>query len=142
MIFFWYWYFMCIGLVGVAALARADTVTLEPSRDTTLFFSNQGRLANGAGGFLFVGRANSGLLHRTLVAFDVAGNIPSGSRIESVRLALNMSRTIVGATTVSLHRLLADWGEGPSNAIGNEGRGAVAEAGDATWLHTFSPTDL
>jgi hypothetical protein len=30
-----------------------------------------------------------------------------------------------------------DWGEGSSNADGQEGAGALAMVGDATWLHTF-----
>jgi hypothetical protein len=37
--------------------------------------------------------------------------------------------------------VLADWGEGASNATGGGGgSGAPAAAGDATWLHTFFNT--
>jgi hypothetical protein len=37
---------------------------------------------------------------------------------------------------ISLHRALADWGEGTSDAAAQEGKGAPATPGDATWLHT------
>jgi hypothetical protein len=53
-----------------------------------------------------------------------------------------MSRTTAGAKTNSLHRVLADWGEGASNAGGNEGGGAGSAAGDATWIHTFFNASL
>ncbi|MEZ5327630.1 MAG: DNRLRE domain-containing protein, partial [Verrucomicrobiales bacterium] len=42
---------------------------------------------------------------------------------------------------VRLHRLFADWGEGTSNASGEEGRGATARNGDVTWLHQFFSND-
>jgi len=48
-----------------------------------------------------------------------------------------MSRTISGAQTVTLHQLLADWGEGSSLAGGQEGGGASSASGDATWIHRF-----
>jgi hypothetical protein len=48
-----------------------------------------------------------------------------------------MSKTIVGATDVAVHRVLAPWGEGASDAIGQEGSGTSSEDGDATWIHTF-----
>jgi hypothetical protein len=38
---------------------------------------------------------------------------------------------------VSLHQLLANWGEGTSVATGGEGGGAPASAGDATWSDRF-----
>jgi hypothetical protein len=41
---------------------------------------------------------------------------------------------------VSLHRVLADWGEGTSDAAGNEGQGAPATPNDATWTHRFFNT--
>ncbi len=73
------------------------------------------------------------------MAFDVAGNVPAGSIIQSATLTLNMSRTKVGAMTFDLHRLTFDWGEGTSNADGQEGGGDLPTANDATWIHTFYP---
>ena len=43
---------------------------------------------------------------------------------------------------IELHRLLSDWGEGGSDASGEEGGGARATTGDATWLHTFFDTAM
>ena len=54
---------------------------------------------------------------------------------------MHMSRTALSnVRTVELHRLLADWGEGTSDATANEGQGAPATANDATWQHRFYNT--
>jgi hypothetical protein len=74
------------------------------------------------------------------MVFDIAGNVPAGAAINSVTLRLNMSRTIGGAQFIKLHRVLSDWGEGTSNAIAEEGAGAAATTGDATWRHRFFNT--
>jgi hypothetical protein len=80
---------------------------------------------------------NSGAVHRAVIAFDISGRAPPGSRITTVTLSLNLSRTVSGPEKVHLHRLLADWGEGTSDAPANEGGGIAATPGDATWLHRF-----
>lgn len=77
---------------------------------------------------------------RGVIAFNVAASIPAGAVITRVDLTLNMSRTIALLQPVSLHRLLADWGEGTSDATFEEGGGAAATAGDATWIHRFFNT--
>jgi hypothetical protein len=41
---------------------------------------------------------------------------------------------------VTLYKVLEDWGEGTSNATGQEGIGATATIGDATWAYTFYNT--
>ena len=46
-----------------------------------------------------------------------------------------MSRSRVNDRDVSLHRVLTAWGEGASDADGEEGAGAAATTGDATWLY-------
>jgi len=38
-----------------------------------------------------------------------------------------------------LHRLTSDWGEGTSNANGQEGAGKAPTTNDTTWIHTFYP---
>ncbi len=65
------------------------------------------------------------------------GGVPSGATVTAVSLRMRMSRTRGGNETVALHRVLADWGEGASDASGLEGRGTGAEPGDATWVHRF-----
>src|SRR5262249_49651360 len=86
----------------------------------------------------------AGQMRRGLIHFDVAANVPPGSRIQSASLKLHMSRTsTVGrAITISLHHSVSDFGEGSSAATGNEGQGAAATPGDATWHHSFYTTPL
>jgi hypothetical protein len=106
-----------------------------------LYESATGALSNGAGSHFFVGATGDGLTRRALITFDVAAAIPAGSTVNSASLTLRMTQTSnTTGTNVSLHRALADWGEGTSRASGNEGGGAAATPGDATWIHRFFPT--
>ena len=121
------------------------SVSLQPDQDNTLYEEPTGALSNGAGDFIFAGRASTtqqGAIRRGLIRFDIAGSaLPAGATIDSVRLRMNMSRTIAGPNTISLHRVTADWGEAGSLAPGAEGGGAAPETGDATWIHRFFDTD-
>jgi len=127
-----------------AGTATADTVFIGASQDNTLYESDTGGLSNGGGQYFFAGRTaqGDGSIRRGLLAFDIAGDVPAGSIITDVSLALHMSKTITGPQDVALHRSLADWGEGASDAPGQEGAGTAAAMGDATWLHTFYDTDF
>ncbi len=121
--------------------AQADTVSVPPTKDNTLFSTN-GATSNGAGDAVFSGRTGpggSGTRQRAVLAFDVAGSVPAGSTITSVSLTLWLLAAPGGGgnQTHTLHRILADWGEGTSFGFG--GTGAPATPGDATWLHTFWP---
>ena len=52
-----------------------------------------------------------------------------------------MSKTLTAISRiVVLHKLLSSWGEGNSNALGEEGAGAASMSEDATWVHTFFDT--
>ena len=84
-------------------------------------------------------------LRRAVLEFDIAGSIPPGATIDSVQLTLFCDK--VGAER-ELQRhactaLLSEWGEGTSNT-GNsqQGRGEPATTNDATWRHTFYPTQF
>jgi spore coat protein A len=127
----------------VATTAHATTIVLNPSQDNTLFEDPNGSLSNGAGEHMFAGLTDNLDLRRAVLAFDLS-SIPSNSTIESATLTLNMSRTKSNAVSVNLHRLLTDWGEGNSDAAGEEGAGAAADGDpnhpDATWLHTAYPS--
>jgi hypothetical protein len=95
-------------------------------------------LSNGAGEFVFTGRNNLGDARRALMAFAIHDSLPVGATIDSVVLTLRMSRTPNNddPRTIALHRVLADWGEGTSdaNCCGpEEGTGGTAAMGDATW---------
>ncbi|NOS99538.1 MAG: DNRLRE domain-containing protein [Phycisphaerales bacterium] len=123
----------------VFSTATAETVVLEPVKDNTLFEDPAGSLSNGLGVHLFVGRVGSGgggLVRRSVVAFDVASRVPAGATINTARLTLSMNKTVSVGQAVNVHRLLTDWGEGGSDAVGNEGTGTASAAGDATWLHS------
>ena len=114
-------------------------VALTPFKDNTLYQSSVGNISNGSGQHIFVRTTGSSVIRRGVMAFDVAGAIPSGATITGVELTLNMSRTTASAHPVELHLLTADWGEGASNASSNEGAGAASAIGDATWVHrTFN----
>ena len=64
-----------------------------------------------------------------------------GATVTGVAVRLYCMNTISGDQTVSMHKLLADWGQGTSDADGGEGKGTAATTGDATWIHTFYSTD-
>jgi spore coat protein A len=142
-------------LLGVG-LGRADTVTLNPVKDNTLYEPIAQDLfldkSDGAGPTMFTGKVKDAdadptagtrpALRRAVLAFDIAGNVPTGSTINSVQLILYADK--VGLSTsfnVTLQRLLANWGEGTSNT-GNsqQGRGEPPTTNDATWRHTFYPS--
>lgn len=124
-----------------ALAGDAVTVTLTPSADNSIFESSTGSVSNGAGIYLFAGLTNRVELRRGFIRFNMS-SIPSGSTIESVSLTMTVSRAISGALNMSLHRVNNSWGEGASDAPGQEGTGTTAENGDATWLHRFYPTQL
>ena len=131
-------YVLCLAAVTVCA----DTATLTPTADATLFEDSQGTLADGAGQYLFAGRTNQPKTRRALLTFAVADAIPAGATITDVTLRMNMSRTVSTTHAQSLHRVLAAWGEGSADGSGEEGGGALADAGSATWIHAFRDTAL
>lgn len=130
-------------VLGACPMAHAQsgtTLILGAMKDNTLYESATGSVSNGAGDYFFAGVTaitGGAALRRGLLAFDIAGFVPAGSTITNVELTLQMTRTIAGALTVSLHHVQQDWGEGASNAAGQEGGGTTALPGDATWKHTF-----
>ncbi len=131
-----------LGFIGTG-LASAVIINIMPSKDNTLyeFDPKEGDVSNALGIHFFTGETVMSELRRGVLAFDIAGSIPSGSTITGVSLSLNCSRVFSEtARTVELHKLLADWGEGTSHAPGEEGDGALATPNDATWRHRFFDT--
>jgi len=129
----------CLVLVVVPGVAAADVVSIEAAHDSTVY-AEDGTLGNGAGEHLFTGLTQDGFERRGLVQFDVAAAIPAGSTITAVTLELDLSRTRTADLEVGLHRVLAAWGEGTSDAPLEEGGGAPASIGDVTWTYAFYPT--
>jgi len=141
------WLVRLVWLVSVSAVpgaVRADTADLPAVKDNTLYSTTT--TSNGAGTGMFCGRtgaAGGPTVQRSVIAFDVAGAVPARSTVTSVTLTLTLvawSSNNTATQTHTLHRLLADWGEGTS--MGDSGMGAPATVGDATWLHTFYATDF
>lgn len=145
---------LCVGFVAASTATAApnkapgsavdqdgsEIVIITPRKDNTLF-NTAGDRSSGSGDAVFSGRTGiggGGTVQRAVLSFDVAGNVPPGSTITAASLTLTLvSAGVSGDQTHSLHRLLADWGEGTSVGLG--GTGAPATPGDATWSHTFFP---
>jgi hypothetical protein len=129
----------------LAAPVGAEVANLKSARDTTLYEDPTGTSSNGAGEYFLAGRDDgNGAVRRGLVYFDVSGAIPRGSTITSATLSLSAFYAADDTPrSVELHRLLNAWGEGvSSDNPGGPGNGGNATPGDATWVHTFYPTQV
>ncbi len=136
----WSWIIIAavLGVASAAPLA-AETIVLNPVKDNSLFEDNGG-LSNGAGEYLFAGKAATDLARRAVLAFDVASALPADATINEVELAIDVTKIRnTDSWIFELRRLLVDWGEGTSDAEDEEGMGIAATAGDATWVNTFFP---
>ena len=138
---------------GVTTAGAREQIILEPSQDNSLYESpidadeTQFELSNGAGSFLFSGRTgvDAGFSRRrALMRFDLQSALPPGAQILAVELTVFQSKAAPGAPPVAMgvHRVLQEWGEAGSDAIGPEGQGDFAVAGDATWHHRIYPDTL
>ena len=134
---------VCLWLATVMAAAGSagaeEVIVLAAARDAALVESATGALANGSGPAIFAGRTSQAMesRRRGLLAFDVASAVPSGARIVAAELIVELTPSNPGPAWIGVHRVLAEWGEGPSSASG--GNGAPAQPGDSTWLHAVSP---
>jgi glucose/arabinose dehydrogenase len=136
-----------IFLFFISSAVFAEVVQLQPVKDNSLY-ENVPDNSNGSGKYLFMGQTgeDNGIpasFRRALLQFDVSA-MPANAVIESVQVSLTINKIpSFGATPdfATLHRILRDWGEGTSNAPGNEGQGIAAQPGDATWNDAFFNTD-
>jgi MYXO-CTERM domain-containing protein len=138
--------FFIPGVVVALALsgaARAATeLRITPSADTTIFAEQGGgtgydAISDGSGPNLWTSVLAAGVTRRALIRFDMTA-LPPGSKVLSARLQLFEVRAR-DEHAISLHRVLAAWGEAGSNG-GDAGVGAPAQNGDATWSHRLWPT--
>lgn len=132
-------------LATACSTALADTVILPASKDNTLYENATGDLSNGKGASFFVGTTleETNSRRRGLIAFDLS-SIPAGAMVTAASLSMSVTRAGPDPVPgdISLNRVLADWGEGLSDAGSPGGQGAPAETGDATWIHTFYNTSF
>ncbi len=121
--------------LSLAATAAADTVSLGPKKDTTIYSESQ--YTNGGGQHFFAGTTLHNYYRRSVISFDVSANVPAGSTIQSATLRLHMSMTnpLAHSIAVNLHRCLAPWGEGTVVGLIGEGGGGPPGPGDATWTY-------
>ena len=127
--------------------ANEQTKTLQPSKDATLIESSKGLGGSSKGASIFVGRTGQPedpsepiQKRRGLMAFDLSA-IPRRSRILSVTLTMTVIQSAgQKPSTINLYRVTRSWKEGTS--VGDSGRGAQAEAGDPTWIHSSYPNQL
>ena len=129
---------LLLGLIGASSAITAQTVTITPELDNSIF-NEDGSLSN-ATGRLFSGTTNSDDLRRALIQFDVDGAIPAGATIVSATLTLNCDNTGPGSGTdvYDIHPVTTAWGEGSSGpGLGGGGAGDAATIGDATWTNNL-----
>lgn len=134
-----------IALVGLglfAIRAGAVSVTNVPSADTSLLeFAPSNN--NGGQAFVISGHIQTPGRARGLYQFDSAG-LPANAVIQSVVLELSVTRQPgddLANSAFGVHRMLRPWGEGNKIAISVPGQGVAADAGEATWLCAFYPTN-
>lgn len=134
-------YFSLIILLLWQSSISQTTVVLTADKDNTIYSSFTGN-SNGAGQYLFVGQnaaANNNSVQRALLHFNTA-TIPAGATITAATLTIYTNKTAPNATGIELHKVNSDWGEGTSDAAGNEASGAPATTGDATWSQRMFPS--
>jgi hypothetical protein len=122
--------------------ATTVIVDLEAVADATVY--PDGASANGAGDHLFAGTNDSAVPEprRALIRFDVAALAPDAIVLEaSLRLVVSRQPNPGNGSSFSVHRLLRSFGEGPTDPSGNEGSGAPAQPGDATWVAAVHPDE-
>lgn len=113
---------------------------LFPQQDAAIYAENGGN-ANGKGNFLFIGKNAGGNVRRSLLQFDIAGNIPAGSTITSVEMGITVANAQGTGNVARLLPLTRAWSEGPT-ASNPGGAGAAATTSDSTWTHFNFTTDL
>ena len=133
--------FLFYSLLFITESSYSITDTLNANKDNTLYENDFGLLSNGKGQYMFAGTTAGVQIRRGIISFGVNDFIPPGAVITDVKLVMHMSKTISLSKRVKLYRVTKNWGEGNSDAFGEEGGGAAADSSDATWIHNFYNTD-
>ncbi len=118
-------------LPGITLLSQTVEVEVGASIDNTIF--KDLALSNGIGEYFFAGTTKDGVVKRALVMFDLAESVPEDVTVDSAILVLHPTKVKPGSTSINVHMLTTEWGEGSSKAEDGDGKGAIATANDATW---------
>ena len=116
------------------------SVSVDAALDNILYESTTGALSNALGQHLYAGNNNSGK-RRTVISFDLS-EVPANAEVQQASLKLFCNSSAGSPQYITARRLLEAWGEGTSEANGNEGNGDSSTPGDATWIHTFYDTAI
>jgi hypothetical protein len=133
---------VALGLAVFTASVRADVVELFPIKDATLVSRAPDNSLGGATWFT-AGVTQNGDTNYGLMQFDIAGSIPTNSRIVGAELRIVVTKVPkdgLNDSTFSLRRMFRQWGEGfnaPPAIGGSPGLGLPAMPGDATWTHSL-----
>ena len=135
-----------LALGGFALRAGAASLTNNSSADTSLLEIEPAH-NNGGQGFTISGALQNPpvnpLRTRALYRFDFTA-LPTNTLIRAVVLELTVTRQPgdgLANSAFGIHRMLRPWGEGTNVAIDHPGQGTPATAGEATWSHSFFPTN-
>lgn len=132
-----------MALVAAILLANsssyAETITVSPSADTTLFETSPDNNM-GAEVTLAAGSTARSLKSRALIRFDLAGSLPAGAQITGVSLRIQAERAPLAAvpSSFTLRRVLVAWTEGTKRGS----LGAAATPGEPTWKARSAPGTL
>ena len=122
---------------GIWHSLLADSVTLIPVADTTLFATDPTNNL-GASTQLVGGSNGNTSPRRALIRFDFS-TLPPNAVVQSVTLTLIVTKVAGGvpvASVFDLHRLLVDWKEGTGTGL----FGLGAKPGETTWATRFYPS--
>lgn len=130
-----YLLFFSISAFALQGVNGQTTVNIVADKDNTIYSEGASK-SNGVGDYFFAGVTAGGNIRRALLHFDLSA-IPATAVVTSVTLKLNANKFAASSTGIEIKRLSSNWGEGASNANGQEGSGANAVNGDATWVNNF-----
>ncbi|MFK7741168.1 MAG: DNRLRE domain-containing protein [Planctomycetota bacterium] len=131
-----------VATMPFTSVAPNENLEIVSSADN-MIYSDATNSSNGAGARMVVGRINAAGLRRGLLSFDVDGNMPAGSTINTARLRLVHRAPPLpffsGTQTLIIRRVTAAWTEGTADSGVNAGQGVVTAGGGATWVNRTAP---
>ena len=122
-----------IFLSAISFTSIAQTVTLSPLQSAVIY-ENKPDNTKGDPSFFPIGKSNGGTVKRGLMKFDIAGNVPSGATIDSVKLTIGYSQGSVPGVdpTINFHPIISNFGW-TAGLGGAPQDGTAANPGELTW---------